>query len=81
VMEKIGLTRYENRLASKLSGGYRRKLSLAFSLLRSYPLPFLSLSVPDSFLFLPALGMCVDDISVGKVSPLYSSSSTDRPPQ
>jgi ATP-binding cassette, subfamily A (ABC1), member 3 len=33
VMEKIGLLAYENRLASKLSGGNKRKLSLAIALL------------------------------------------------
>jgi ABC-type taurine transport system ATPase subunit len=80
VMEKIGLANYENRLASKLSGGIQRKLSLAIALLGSYPLHFLSLSVPDSFLFLPALGMCVDDVSVGKATP-FSSFSTNRAPQ
>jgi ATP-binding cassette subfamily A (ABC1) protein 3 len=33
VMKKIGLQAYENRLASKLSGGNKRKLSLAIALL------------------------------------------------
>ena len=33
VMEKIGLQPYESRLASKLSGGNKRKLSLAIAIL------------------------------------------------
>jgi len=46
VMEKIGLQTYENRLASKLSGGNKRKLSLAIALLGQY-LSFPSI-VPSS---------------------------------
>jgi ATP-binding cassette subfamily A (ABC1) protein 3 len=33
VMERTGLTPYEHRLASKLSGGNKRKLSLAVAVL------------------------------------------------
>ena len=40
LMKNIGLQTYENRLASKLSGGNKRKLSLAIALLGLSHSPF-----------------------------------------
>jgi len=50
VMEKIGLKPYETRLASKLSGGNKRKLSLAIAILGLYlPLIFPYIFEDDTF--------------------------------
>jgi ABC-type multidrug transport system ATPase subunit len=37
VMSKVGLHAYADRLAAKLSGGNKRKLSLAIALLGKWP--------------------------------------------
>jgi hypothetical protein len=75
VMEKIGLKAYETRLASKLSGGNKRKLSLAIALLGLFPLFFHS-TFSSSWSI--RLGML---ISVREKEIRPSSSSTNPPPQ
>lgn len=44
VMRKIGLKAYENCLASKLSGGNRRKLSLAIALIGKFNIDLFSVN-------------------------------------
>ena len=60
VMEKVGLKAYQNRLASKLSGGNKRKLSLAIAILglSSFRFLYLVSDLYGSFLFWDGRDMC-----------------------